>query len=85
MRNPSVSRCLESLKKNNINATYFSSGAEALDYLLRTFPPDATVGFGDSKTTRQIGLPRALHDRGLRKLSMAAWYSLTFMSENMDA
>ena len=65
----SVSRCIESLKKNNFNGFYFSSGAEALGYLLRTIPPEATVGFGDSKTTRQIGLPRALYDRGQKLVS----------------
>jgi hypothetical protein len=65
----SVSRCLEALKKNNFNGAYFASGAEAMEYLLRAIPAEATVGFGDSKTTRQIGLPRALYDRGQRLIS----------------
>jgi hypothetical protein len=64
-----VLRCLEALKKNNFKGAYFPSGAEALEYLLRAIPPDASVGFGDSKTTRQIGLPRALHDRGQKLIS----------------
>ena len=65
----SVSKCLQALKKNNIPGAYFPSGAKALDHLLRAIPTDASVGFGDSKTARQIGLPRALYDRGQKLIS----------------
>jgi hypothetical protein len=65
----SVARCLEALKKNNFNGAYFPTGAQAMEYLLRAIPAEATVGFGDSKTTRQIGLPRALYNRGQKLIS----------------
>ena len=57
-------RCLEALKKNNFDGHYFSNRNEALDHLLGSIPPDATVGFGDSETVYQIGLPGACTTEG---------------------
>jgi len=62
-------KCLEALKKNNINGHYFSSRNEALEHLLGGIPPTASVGFGDSETVQQIGLPRALYSRGQKLIS----------------
>lgn len=65
----SALKCLENLKKNNIGGHYFANRSEALSYLLGTIPPGATVGFGDSETVQQTGLPRALYDRGQKLIS----------------
>jgi len=65
-----TTRCLEALKKNNLNGYYFSSRDEALEHLLGSIPPDATVGFGDSETVYQIGLPKALQNRGQKLVSI---------------
>jgi len=56
--------CIEGLNKNNFNGYYFPAGKEAVAHLLEDIPAGATVGLGDSKTVRQIGLLRALYDRG---------------------
>lgn len=62
-------KCLEALKKNNFNGHYFSNRNEALEHLFGSIPPTASVGFGDSETVQQIGLPRALHSRGQKLIS----------------
>ncbi len=61
-------KCLEGLKKNNFDGYYFPTGKEAVEHMLENIPPAASVGLGDSTSVRQIGLLRALHDRG-QKLS----------------
>lgn len=65
----SALKCLQALKKNNLNGYYFSSRNEALEHILESIPPTATVGFGDSMTVQQIGLAVALHDRGHELIS----------------
>ena len=65
----SALKCIEALKKNNLNGYYFSNQKEALEHILATIPPAATVGFGDSETVYQIGLPGALHNRGQKLIS----------------
>ena len=62
-------KCIQGLKKNNLNGYYFPNRTEALEYMLGKIPPTATVGFGDSLTVQQIGLPRALHGRGQKLIS----------------
>jgi len=52
----STLKCLRALKKNNLEGHYFSSGAKALNHILRSIPPWVSVGFGDSETVEQIGL-----------------------------
>ena len=68
----SALKCLKALKKNNFNGHYFSSGDKALNHILWSIPPWVSVGFGDSETVEQIGLPGALHDRG-QKLISSFW------------
>ena len=65
----SALKCVQGLKKNNLNGYYFSNRNEALEHILGNIPPTATVGFGDSVTVQQIGLPQALHDRGQKLIS----------------
>jgi len=65
----SALKCLKALKKNNFNGYYFSNRNEALEHMLGSIPPDASVGFGDSETVQQIGLPWALHERGQKLIS----------------
>ena len=61
--------CLQNLKENNIKGYYFANRNETLEHLLASIPADTTVGFGDSETVFQIGLPRALPDRGQKMVS----------------
>jgi len=65
----SALKCLQALKKNNLSGYYFSNRREALEHILANIPPTATVGFGDSETVYQVGLPEALHDRGQKLIS----------------
>ena len=55
-----------------VQISYLNRSATALETgnLLGSIPPDATVGFGDSETVYQIGLPGALHDRGQKLISI---------------
>jgi len=62
-------RTVQALKKNNFDGYYFSNRNEALEHMLGSIPPDASVGFGDSETVQQIGLPWALHGRGQKLIS----------------
>ena len=64
-----ASKCLQGLKKNNLNGYYFPNRNEALEHILGKIPSTATVGFGDSVTVQQIGLAAALYDRGQRLIS----------------
>jgi len=65
----SALKCLQSLKYHNINGYYFGNCNEAMEHLLSNIPAEATVGFGDSETVFQMGLPGALHDRGQKMVS----------------
>ena len=68
----SALKCIEALKRKNFGGHYFESGDKALNHILWSIPPWVSVGFGDSETVDQIGLPGALHDRGQTLIS-AYW------------
>ncbi len=59
-----VQKVLESLKKNEMGAFYFSSAAEAKQEVLRKISPGEKVGIGGSVTLRQMGLLETLEERG---------------------
>jgi len=55
---------MKNLEKNGFTAFYVSSKQEALEKVLEMIPADARVGMGGSVTIREIGLPKALVERG---------------------
>jgi L-lactate utilization protein LutB len=59
-----IDKVIESLKKNEMEAVYFQTGAEAKEEVLRRIPPRAKVGVGGSITLREMGILEALEKRG---------------------
>jgi hypothetical protein len=59
-----VEVALENLRKNGFTAFYVPSKEEALKRTLEMIPCDTKVGIGGSVTIREIGLPKALKERG---------------------
>ncbi len=55
---------LENLKKNGFEANYTLSREGLLENVLKVIPPAARVGVGGSVTLREIGLVKALVERG---------------------
>jgi len=55
---------LDSLWKNGFSAFYVPSKEEALKKVLEMIPTNAKVGVGGSVTIREIGLVKALEERG---------------------
>jgi L-lactate utilization protein LutB len=59
-----IDKVLGSLKKNELEAVYFPTVAEAKEEVLRRIPSGARVGIGGSITLREMGIPEALEKRG---------------------
>ena len=59
-----IAEVVAKLKKNGMEALYFSTAEEAKEEVLRRIPSGATVGAGGSVTLRQMGLLEALEERG---------------------
>lgn len=59
-----VEKTLSSLEKNGFKTKELSNREEALQWLLSTIPPNAEVGVGGSVTLREIGVVKALEERG---------------------
>jgi hypothetical protein len=57
-------RIIKALENNKIPAKYFKTSKEAKEFILDNIPMDATVGIGGSVTIRQLGLIKALEERG---------------------
>jgi L-lactate utilization protein LutB len=55
---------LENLKKNGFASLYVPSKEEAVKKVLDLIPKNAKVGLGGSVTMREIGLVKALNERG---------------------
>jgi len=60
----SIGKVLESLKKNEMEAVYIPTAAEAREEVLRRIPSGARVGIGGSITLREMGILEALEKRG---------------------
>ncbi|MBL7118749.1 lactate utilization protein [Candidatus Bathyarchaeota archaeon] len=59
-----VSRTLSSLDRNGFKAKRVADREEALQWLLSVIPAGARVGVGGSVTLREIGIVKALEQRG---------------------
>lgn len=53
----------KALQKNGFEARYLATAAEAAEQLECMIPPDATVGFGGSRTLQQLGIRKKLEAR----------------------
>jgi L-lactate utilization protein LutB len=59
-----VEKTLSSLEKNGFKTKDVNDREEALRWLLSNIPPDAEVGVGGSVTLREVGIVKALEERG---------------------
>ncbi|HYB21794.1 MAG TPA: lactate utilization protein [Thermodesulfobacteriota bacterium] len=59
-----IKKVIESLKKNEMEAIYFSGVEETREEVLKRIPAGAKVGVGGSITLREMGLLVALKERG---------------------
>jgi L-lactate utilization protein LutB len=59
-----IDKVIGTLKKNEMEAVYFQTAAEAKEEILRRIPPRAKVGVGGSVTLREMGIIEALEKRG---------------------
>jgi hypothetical protein len=59
-----IDKVIECLKKNEMEAVYFQTVAEAREEVLRRIPSGARVGIGGSITLREMGILEALEKRG---------------------
>ena len=57
---PSIQRVIETLRRNNIQATYAPDRQAAHEAVMAMIPEGAIVGYGDSVTLVQIGVVDAL-------------------------
>lgn len=57
-------RVCEQLRRRNFHAYYVPDRAQALVKVLELIPADARVGFGGSMTLEEIGVIKALQERG---------------------
>ncbi len=62
-------RAIDSLKKNRIPATFFTTKDDAKEAILEMIPPDSTVGFGGSLTLRQLELIKEVERRDVTILN----------------
>jgi len=58
-----IEKTLRNLEAREFKAFYFRTAGEAREAIIRMVPPGATVGFGGSKTVRDMGLVEALAGR----------------------
>ena len=59
-----VSDTLRALEERGFNTHYFESASSMRDFVLEMVPSTASVGFGGSVTTEELGLYDALRERG---------------------
>ena len=59
-----IDRVIERLRRNEMEAVYFSTVAEAKAEVLRRIPERAKVGIGGSITLREMGIPEVLEKKG---------------------
>lgn len=59
-----IQKTLDSLRRRRVPARFFSEPGRAKDFLLEQIPMDATVGVGNSRTVKALGVVEALRERG---------------------
>ncbi|MCG6534703.1 MAG: lactate utilization protein [Syntrophales bacterium LBB04] len=57
-------QAIKNLRKNYFAAAYVAGAQEALAQVMAMLPPEAVLGLGDSLTLKEIGVLRALEERG---------------------
>lgn len=57
-----IEETIENLNSHGFTAQYFSTGTEAVEYLVSQFESE-TIGFGGSKTVESLGLFERLGER----------------------
>lgn len=62
-------QAIKSLRKNYFAASYVESTQEALALIMTMLPTEAEIGLGDSLTLKEIGVLRALDERGANYLN----------------
>lgn len=55
-----INRLMECLNERGISSHYAKNYEDAVEYILKNIPEDATIGFGGSVTVTEIGLRDAL-------------------------
>lgn len=64
-----IEKSLASLKARHINGIFSENIEKARQEILTLIPREAVVGIGDSTTSRQMGIPEALKERGTKVLN----------------
>lgn len=64
-----IKKTLKSLEARNLRAWFAKNCKEARDRMLDMISRDAVVGIGDSSTVRQIGIIKALRQRGTKVIN----------------
>jgi L-lactate utilization protein LutB len=59
-----IEKTMDRLKKNGMEAFYYSTREPAKEAILQRIPPGAVIGLGGSMTTREMGLLDALVEKG---------------------
>jgi len=62
--NERIEQVIKNLNSHNFEAEFFPAPEQAVKAILEQIPKDAKVGIPGSKTIRQLGLDRALRERG---------------------
>lgn len=57
-------KVVEALKRRDFDACYFPDITGVNEYLLKTIPPDASIGVGGSVTIRELGIIERFEERG---------------------
>jgi len=57
-------KVIESLKRRDFNAEYFTIVNDVSDFLLKSIPPDSSIGIGGSMTIRELGIIERFEQRG---------------------
>jgi L-lactate utilization protein LutB len=61
-----IEKILSSLHSRHIQGVFAENAMDARQKIMSLIPEDAIVGIGDSTTMRQLGIPQALKERGIK-------------------
>ncbi len=62
-------QAIKNLRKNYFAASYVEGAKDALALIMTMLPPEAEIGLGDSLTLKEIGVLRAMEERGANLLN----------------